>query len=88
MILKVSFVGYKPFRKEIGLGEFDKEKILDLGNLFMELSGELAAVEITAKIERIIVDDDKLTMNVDEQLAATVTSAFDLLKRVPGVFID
>ena len=43
---------------------------------------------ITARIERFQVDEDKLTMNIDEQLAASATSAFDLLKKVPGVFID
>ncbi len=88
LILKVSFVGYKPFRREISLSEFGTTRILDIGEVLMELSGELSGVEITAKRERIVVDEDKMTMAVDDQLASTVTSAFDLLKRVPGVFID
>jgi hypothetical protein len=88
LILKLSFVGYKTLRLEIKKEDFKEEKVIDLGDLFLEHSSELEGVEITAKVDRIVVDEDKLTMNIDEQLAASVTNAFDLLKRVPGVFID
>ncbi|MCK9163788.1 MAG: TonB-dependent receptor family protein [Bacteroidales bacterium] len=86
--LELSFVGYEKHNLKIGIEKFKDEKVIDLGEVEMKSTGKLEGVEITAKIERIQVDEDKLTMNIDEQLAASVSSAFDLLKRVPGVFID
>lgn len=86
--LELSFVGYEKYKIKIPVEQFKDSKLIDLGEIHMKNTGNLEGVEITAKVERIQVDEDKLTMNVDEQLAASVTSAFDLLKRVPGVFID
>lgn len=88
LILQLSFVGYKKVKLYINSTKFGENKEIDLGTIEMESTGNLSEVTIEAKVERIVVDEDKLTMNIDEQLAATVTNAFDLLKKVPGVIID
>lgn len=86
--LEFSFVGYEKHNLKIGIDKFKDDKEIDLGEIEMKSTGNLEGVVITARIERFQVDEDKLTMNIDEQLAASATSAFDLLKKVPGVFID
>jgi len=88
LILQLSFVGYKKVKLDINSTKFGDNKEIDLGTIELESTGNLSEVTIEAKAERIVVDEDKLTMNVDEQLASTVTNAFDLLKKVPGVVID
>lgn len=88
LTLQLSFVGYEKQQLNIGLEKFKDKKEIDLGEIQMKSTSNLQGVEVTAKVERIQVDEDKLTMNIDEQLAASVTNAFDLLKRVPGVLID
>lgn len=88
LVLKASYVGYLPLNKELNLLDI-KNDTLFLDNILINPnSSSLSEVTIEAKVNRIVVDEDKLTMNVDEKLAATVTNAFDLLKKVPGVFID
>ncbi|MDR0970828.1 MAG: TonB-dependent receptor family protein [Bacteroidales bacterium] len=89
LILQLSSVGYDKLRLDIKKAMFNNEAlIIDLGTLEMQSNGLLESVEITAKVDRIQVDEDKMTVNIDDQLAQSVTSAFDLLKKVPGVFID
>lgn len=86
--LELSFVGYEKHRLRIGIDKFREERLIDLGNIAMNSTGNLEGVEITARVQRIEIDEDKLIMNIDEELAGSVSSAFELLKRVPGVFID
>ena len=86
--LELSFVGYEKHRLKLGIDRFKEDKEIDLGVIDMTSTGNLEGVEITARIDRIQVDEDKLTMNIDEQLVASASSAFDLLKKVPGVFVD
>jgi hypothetical protein len=88
LILNISFVGYKTFRKEIKENDFQTDKVIDLGVIPLEKDADLKEVNIVAQKKKIEVDEDKLTMNVDEGLAATSTNAFELLKKVPGVMID
>ena len=87
-ILEISYVGYKLFKKIINESEFKDNKIITVGDISLELNDALQGVEIVAKRKRIEIDDDKLKVNVDEQMASTVDNAFDLLKLVPGVMID
>ncbi len=87
IILKVSYVGYNIFRREISEKDFIEGKDIDLGVIAME-KDELQVVEITAQRKRIEIDDDKMNVNIDENMAAMVSSAFDLLRLVPGVMID
>lgn len=86
--LELSFVGYEKHRLRIGIDKFREERLIDLGNIAMNSTGNLEGVEITARVQRIEIEEDKLIMNINEELAGSVLSAFELLKRVPGVFID
>lgn len=86
--LELSFVGYEKHRLKLENNRFNDDKEIDLGVIEMKSTGNLEGVVITARIDRIQVDEDKLTMNIDEQLVASASSAFDLLKKVPGVFVD
>lgn len=90
-IFHASYVGYENISFEINPKElFDnKHDTLFLYNLKMTSAGEdLKEVKVVAKIKRYEMNADKLVMNVDEATTATVVTAFDLLRKVPGVSID
>ncbi|MCK9163692.1 MAG: TonB-dependent receptor [Bacteroidales bacterium] len=88
MVLSISFVGYK--RKDIEIkASMLKDNILDLGDIAIEQTSEgLQEVEIIAVKDRIKLDADKMTMNIDKNTASSVTNAFELLKKAPGISID
>lgn len=88
LILEVQYIGFKTYKKEIPASMFDNGKKIELGELFLEINGELETVTVTAQRKRIEIDDDKMTVNVDEGMANMVSNAFDLLRLVPGVVID
>lgn len=86
--LKVSFVGYKTLTLEVQATDI-KSDTLFLDDIKISPTGSnIGEVNIEAKIERFEIDADKMTMNIDKDLATTVNNAFELLKKVPGVFID
>lgn len=87
LILEISYVGYKTYKRRIQKEEF-KDKVLNIEDIYLEMDVALQGVEIVAKRKLIEIDDDKMRVNVDEQMASTVDNAFDLLKLVPGVVID
>ena len=88
MVLSISFVGYK--RKDIEIkASMLKSTVLDLGDITIESTSEgLQEVEIIAVKDRIKLDADKMTMNIDKNTASSVTNAFELLKKAPGISID
>lgn len=88
LILEVQYIGFKTYKKEIPASMFDNGKKIELGELFLEIDGELETITVTAQRKRIEIDDDKMTVNVDEGMANMVSNAFDLLRLVPGVVID
>ncbi len=88
LILEVSYVGYKTFKREIKAEDFKENKIIEIEDIKLSIDGSLQAVEIVSQRKRIEIDDDKMKVNIDEQMASTVDNAFDLLKLVPGVMID
>ncbi|MBR1626974.1 MAG: TonB-dependent receptor [Bacteroidales bacterium] len=88
LILKISYVGYKTYRKEISSSQFVKGTDIDLDKILMEQLDELEVVQIVAQRKRIEIDDDKMTVNVDDNMAGMVSTAFDLLRLVPGVMLD
>lgn len=88
LILEVQYIGFKNYKKEIPASMFDNGKKIELGNIFLEIDGELETVTVTAQRKRIKIDDDKMTVNIDEGMANMVNNAFDLLRLVPGVMID
>ncbi len=88
MVLSISFVGYQ--RKDIEIkAAMLKDNNLDLGDIAIEQTSEgLQEVEIIAVKDRIKLDADKMTMNIDKNTASSVTNAFELLKKAPGISID
>ncbi|MGD1841893.1 MAG: outer membrane beta-barrel protein, partial [Thermonemataceae bacterium] len=53
-----------------------------------EKEGLLEEVEVTAQKPLVEVLSDKMVFNVQDNIAATGTSAFELLRKVPGVIMD
>ncbi len=88
LILEIQYVGFEKYKKEIPAKSFEKGKDIDLGTILLQFLGDLNEVVVTAQRKRIEIDDDKLTMNIDEGMANMVSNAFDLLRLVPGVMID
>lgn len=88
LILEIQYIGFQTYKQEIPDSLFDGKKEIDLGDIFLELAGDLDMVTVRAQRKRIEVEDDKLTMNIDEGMANMVSNAFDLLRLVPGVMID
>lgn len=88
MKLSISFVGYNKFEMDI-TSSMIKGNLLDLGDIEMVANDQsLDEVEVIALKDRITLDADKLTMNIDKNTATSVTNAFELLKKAPGVSID
>ncbi len=86
--LVLSFIGYEKKIIPIKSSMF-KERVLDLGEIKMSISGEgLGEVEIVAMKDRVKLDADKMTVNIDPTTAQSVTNAFELLKKTPGIAID
>ena len=55
----------------------------------MKIAGEgLGEIEIVAMKDRVKLDADKMTVNIDQTTAQSVTNAFELLKKTPGIAID
>ena len=88
LILEITYVGYKTYKRNIDTNNFQNERKIDLGTILLERQDDLQQIEIVAQRKRIEVDDDKMYVNIDEQMAGSVSNAFDLLRLVPGVMID
>lgn len=86
--LVLTFVGYKKKVIDIKTSSL-KDNNLDLGIISLSIDGEgLNEVEIVAQKDRIKLDADKMTMTIDKNTASSVTNAFELLKKAPGIAID
>lgn len=86
--LVLSFVGYEKKVIEIKSSSL-KGNIYDLGTIALSSAKEgLNEVEIIAQKDRIRMDADKMTMTIDKNTASSVTNAFELLKKAPGISID
>lgn len=88
LVLVLSFVGYEKKVIEIKSSSL-KGNIYDLGTITLSSAKEgLNEVEIIAQKDRIRMDADKMTMTIDKNTASSVTNAFELLKKAPGIAID
>ena len=84
-ILKLSFIGYKDFFKNI---KWDGKPI-KLGTLKMNTASEiLEGVEIVAERQMMEYKLDKRVINVDKNLVSAGGSASDVLENVPSVSVD
>lgn len=90
-LFRVSFIGYQNIEMRINPMDFlskGKDTVYLKDLRFMPSSESLEAVEIVSKIKAYEMDADRLVVNVDESAKSTVVTAFDLLRKVPGVSID
>ncbi|QMW06490.1 outer membrane beta-barrel protein [Spirosoma foliorum] len=81
--LVVTSVGYKPIRREPlpGVGQAAVTLIMTPDNV------QLQAVSVTAAKALVRQEDDKTIVD-PEPIAATSTSAYELLEKTPGLFLD
>ncbi|NNF19789.1 MAG: TonB-dependent receptor, partial [Flavobacteriaceae bacterium] len=84
-LLSISNVGMLPYRQRISHGNTP----LDLGTIILEEAvEELQEVTVTGEKPLIEVQADRTVFNVENTINATGTSAFELLRKAPGVIID
>ncbi|WP_080057771.1 outer membrane beta-barrel protein [Spirosoma aerolatum] len=81
--LLVTSVGYKPLRKEPLLAS--TQPLLTL--VMTPDNVQLGAVSVTAAKPLVRQEDDKMIVD-PEPVAATSTSAYELLEKTPGLFLD
>ncbi|MDR1005284.1 MAG: TonB-dependent receptor family protein [Bacteroidales bacterium] len=84
-LLKFSYIGYTSDTIIINHNDFNKDLSIDVS---LKSGVELGDVTVVGQVKRYEMDADKMVMNVDESISATSASAFELLKSVPGVYID
>lgn len=83
-ILRISYIGYKPFEKLITY----KDK-LDLGTILLEKSVEiLKGVEIVAQRPLYSMDGDKTVYSVEDDPSIQTGTTTDALQNAPGVQVD
>lgn len=81
----VASIGYTDYKKKLNF----KGDILDLGAIvLMEGTEKLEEVTVTAEKPMVQVLADKTVFNVQNTINATGTSAFELLRKAPGVIVD
>ncbi len=86
--LKIEFIAYRPkIISDITLSE--KQDILDLGIIELEPSAELLnEVEVRAEKSSVMMSLDKRVFNVGKDLVSQGGTAEDILRNVPGVWVD
>ena len=80
--LKTSAVGYQIDNRTI---KYDNLKILKIA--LKELNGQLKEVVVTSTKPLIRQEDDKSVVD-PEPLAASSTNAYEMMEKIPGIFID
>nr|WP_299174647.1 TonB-dependent receptor [uncultured Allomuricauda sp.] len=82
---KVSSIGYADTDRKLDY----KGGVLELGEIIMAESTEnLEEVTVVAEKPMVQVLADKTVFNVENTINATGTSAFELLRKAPGVVVD
>ncbi|MBT8184067.1 MAG: carboxypeptidase regulatory-like domain-containing protein, partial [Eudoraea sp.] len=83
--LDITSVGFQTFSRDISLGNSD----LNLGDIVLGTATEqLTEVTVTAEKPMVEVLADRTVFNVENTINATGSSAFELLRKAPGVIID
>ncbi|MEM9920265.1 MAG: TonB-dependent receptor [Bacteroidota bacterium] len=85
--VQVSFVGFEPFNTTTF--KLQDGQNLNLPTIKVEAAAnQLAEVEVKAERAMIEVQPDKTVFNVDGNINATGNTAFELLRKSPGVVVD
>ncbi|WGK63903.1 TonB-dependent receptor domain-containing protein [Croceiramulus getboli] len=83
--LAISSIGFTPIQRTL---EIQNQEV-NLGTLIMSTSTEsLDEVRVVVEKPMVEVLADKTVFNVENTINATGTSAFELLRKAPGVIID
>lgn len=86
--IKVEFIGYFP-KTITQINSAHKHDTIDLGIIELEESAELLGeVEIRAEKSTVMMSLDKRVFNVGKDLVNQGGTAEDILKNVPGVWVD
>lgn len=84
-LLNISSMGFAPYRKALSF----TENTMDLGQIILfEATENLEEVTVTAQKPLVQVMADKTVFNVENTINATGTSAFELLRKAPGVIVN
>lgn len=83
--LNISSIGFTQYQKEVSYTGSD----MNLGAIvLMEAVENLEEVTVTGQKPMVQVMADKTVFNVESTINATGTSAFELLRKAPGVIVD
>ncbi|MEX0288231.1 MAG: TonB-dependent receptor [Flavobacteriaceae bacterium] len=83
--LNISSMGFQSFSRDISLGNI----AIELGDIVLgTATEELSEVTVTAEKPMVEVLADRTVFNVENTINATGSSAFELLRKAPGVIID
>lgn len=84
-LLQISNIGFADYRKPLAIDNGD----VRLGEIILvEATENLEEVVVVAEKPMVQVLADKTVFNVENTINATGTSAFELLRKAPGVIID
>ncbi len=86
-LVRVSFVGYKPVGKRVSVAADAPETVMDTLWL-VETTTEVGEVEVVAERLKGREMVDRTVYAVPEAIAKTVTTGYELLKRIPQVNVD
>jgi len=85
--IKISFLGYTPFRSDNFSFDASGNKALPEIKL-TESAVQLKQAEVTAFKPLIQVKADKTIFNVENSINSTGSTAYELLQKAPGVVVD
>ncbi|SFR53022.1 Outer membrane receptor proteins, mostly Fe transport [Robiginitalea myxolifaciens] len=84
-MLDIQVLGFSQYRQELEVASGN----LDLGTITLEEEAQnLDEVTVVGEKPMIQVEADKTVFNVQNTINATGTSAFELLRKAPGVIVD
>ncbi len=85
--VSVSYVGLPPSRTDVFQAKSGQQ--LDLPAIRMQdASVELSEVVVTAEKPMVEVRPDKMVFNIENTINASGSTAFELLRKAPGVVVD
>lgn len=83
----ISFIGFKPFERQVQLTRERME--LDLGNITLQPDAELLnEVEVTGERATMTMQVDRRVFTVDKDLSTQGGTGVDVMKNVPGLSVD
>jgi len=86
-ILRISFVGFQPYFRNIALTK--QNKSINLGNITLEENSKLLKeAEVTAKLAQVEMKADTFVYNADAYRMPEGSMLEELVKKLPGAEVD